>query len=149
EGVSNGDGDGVALSSLSEGELEEYEVEGGRKGGGDGDGGGSMSYEQAAQLVVWVMDRAEVLRRKVRGALRRTYRDHPGGLETLDYTLCVAPLAAAVLAERDRRLYDNKTSNGGTSSQQGGLEAAAAAAAATAPVSAGSGSPANSYADDE
>ncbi|GLI70720.1 hypothetical protein VaNZ11_015744 [Volvox africanus] len=96
-----------------------------------------ISYGETAELVGWVMDRAEVLRRKVRGALRRTYRDHAGGLERLNYTLCVAPVIESVLAERERELYDK---------QLAALSAAAAAAGVVRGAPAGPGS---SFTDDD
>lgn len=45
---------------------------------------------------------------QVRGALRRTYREHRGGLETLSYSLCVAPAIEAVFREREKEIEDRR-----------------------------------------
>ncbi|GLC77083.1 hypothetical protein PLESTF_001882400 [Pleodorina starrii] len=118
------------------------ELSGGGGGGGGGGAASGISYGETAELVAWVMDRAEVLRRKVRGALRRTYRDHAGGLERLNYTLCVAPIVESVLADRERQLHDNKF-------RKATAAAAAASASAVGMVRGAPAGPGSSFTDDD
>ncbi|KAG2432243.1 hypothetical protein HXX76_009162 [Chlamydomonas incerta] len=113
-----------------------------------------MSYSQTADLLAWVMDRAEVLRRKVRGQLRRTYRSHAGGLECLNFTVCVAPVAAAVLAAREQeRLSKQVRAAQQQQPQDPAAAATAAAVASAAAASAGRDSPVvgsgSSFTDDD
>ncbi|KAG2446977.1 hypothetical protein HYH02_008131 [Chlamydomonas schloesseri] len=91
-----------------------------------------MSYSQTSELLAWVMDRAEVLRRKVRGQLRRTYRSHTAGLESLNFTVCVAPVAAAVLAAREQERLNKQVRAVQAAQQQPQPQAPQDSAAATA-----------------
>ncbi|GIM07843.1 hypothetical protein Vretimale_11907 [Volvox reticuliferus] len=123
---------GASMAGSYGGSLDELGGNGGAAVAATG-----ISYGETAELVSRVMDRAEVLRRKVRGALRRTYRDHTGGLERLNFTLCVAPVIESVLADRERELYDK---------QQAALSAAVTAAGVVRGAPAGPGS---SFTDDD
>ncbi|EFJ41837.1 hypothetical protein VOLCADRAFT_98099 [Volvox carteri f. nagariensis] len=129
-----------SLAGSLGGSLDEPSGNGGSSFGGGEIAATGISYGETAELVAWVMDRAEVLRRKVRGALRRTYREHSGGLERLNYTLCVAPVIESVLADRERELYDK---------HQAAAAAAASSSSTAGMVRGAPAGPGSSFTDDD